>query len=575
MKWRESAVFIAVAVLTGFYYEWGVRATGFEFKWRHADLTGYYNLLARGFSEGHLYLPVEVDPKLLALKDPLDPNAGLDLPKLFDAVLYGRHYYLYHGAGPAVLMFWPWRVATGWDLPEGFALFVFCFGGYLFAAGTLVSLLRMTGAEVSGWALAAMLVALGFCTSVPFLLNRVWVYEIAIGGGYFCVAAGLFFLLRGLRSGRAQWLAAAGLMLGMAVACRPHLGIVAGFGLVAAVLAVRRRALAYAIPLVLTGVAIGAYNFARFGNPLEFGLPYQITGPGQGLLHLRVENILPGLYYMLFTRPQFTNVFPWVLMAWPPRVVPRPSSYFVEPIAGAMFLAPFLPMAAVTLFMRRLGSIRWVVVLSAVSVLAFLIATGLSTQRYEVDFLPLLVLAAMAGFGVCIGKTSGAWRVVASCLLAGTVTFGVVVNLAMGITGPYDDLLKNKPARYIRIAKWFSPLGRLRPEVNPAIAVDFSAAVKMQPDHLREDLFSTGRLPWGYELFLDHLNGKPVLVSRFGGADVTREMTPGAGLVGFRVRYARESGEMVVSANGIEVLRQKVEGLISAPAEARVRSGRG
>ena len=69
-------------------------------------------------------------------------------------------------------------------------------------------------------------------------------------------------------------------------------------------------------------------------------------------------------------------------------------------------------------------------------------------------------------------------------------------------------------------------------------------------------------------MFVDHLNGKPVLVSRFGNADVTREMAPGTAR--FRVRYARESGEMVVAADGAEVLRQKVEGLVSAPAEVRV-----
>jgi hypothetical protein len=72
-------------------------------------------------------------------------------------------------------------------------------------------------------------------------------------------------------------------------------------------------------------------------------------------------------------------------------------------------------------------------------------------------------------------------------------------------------------------------------------------------------------------LFVDHLNGKPVLISRFGSVDVTREMTPG--VVSFRVRYAWESGEMVVAGDGVEVLRQKVEGLVSAPAETRVLTG--
>ena len=48
-------------------------------------------------------------------------------------------------------------------------------------AGTLLLLLRKAGVEVKPWVLGLMLLALAFCQSVPFLLSRVWVYEIAIG----------------------------------------------------------------------------------------------------------------------------------------------------------------------------------------------------------------------------------------------------------------------------------------------------------------------------------------------------------------------------------------------------------
>ena len=567
MKWRQTAVFLVVSALAGCYYEWGVRATGTEFLWHHNDLTGYYNYLTRGFTEGHLYLPVEPDPRLLALPDPLDPNAGNDLPKLFDAVLYNRHYYLYHGVGPAVMLFLPWRLISGNDLPEGFALFVFGFGGYLFAAGTLLLLLRKAGVEVKPWVLGLMLLALAFCQSVPFLLSRVWVYEIAIGGGYFCVAAGLYFLARSLESQRVVWPAAAGLMLTMAVACRPHLGIVTGLGLIAAAFALRRRVVAFVVPMVIVGVAIGIYNFERFGSPFDFGLHYQLTGAYQGVLHLRAENVLPGLYYMLFTRPEFTNIFPWVLIPWPPRSVPRPPLYFVEPIVGALFLAPFVPMAFVALFLRLLGALRWVVVLSGGAIVCFLITTGLSTQRYEVDFLPLLGLAAMAAFGVCIARTKGVARIGLSCGLAASVVFGLVVNLAMGIAGPYDDLMKNKPARYVAIAKWFSPASGLRPQLNPPVAADFSAPVATGPEHFRQDLLSAGRQPWQYELFLDHLSGKPVLVSKFAGANLTKEMPLSAAPVPFHVAFMPQTQEMIVAANGAEVFRHKLDALITAPAQ--------
>jgi hypothetical protein len=175
-KW---IVFGLLACAVAAYYKWEVRAAGNDFAW-HQDLTGYYNYLAQGFVQGHLYLPIEPDPRLLALPDPIDPKAGLDLPKLFDGVLYNRRYYLYHGAGPAVMLFAPYRLVTHHDLPENYALYLFCFGGFLFYALTLMRLV-----EVKAWLLAVMLIALACCQSIPFLMTRIWVYELAIAGGYF------------------------------------------------------------------------------------------------------------------------------------------------------------------------------------------------------------------------------------------------------------------------------------------------------------------------------------------------------------------------------------------------------
>jgi hypothetical protein len=98
-------------------------------------------------------------------------------------------------------------------------------------------MLDMANARPRPWLLAGLILALGICQGIPYLLSRVWVYEIAIGGGYFCIAAAIFFLIRG-------YCAASGLMFGMAIACRPHLvlaGLIALLG-VAMFSGVRSRA---------------------------------------------------------------------------------------------------------------------------------------------------------------------------------------------------------------------------------------------------------------------------------------------------------------------------------------------
>src|SRR6476661_6932139 len=87
-----------------------------RFEWGR-DLDGPYDLLGRAFLSGHLHLPIEPRPELLALKDPWDSRFNIPY-RVLDLVLYNRHYYLYHGAAPALLFFTPWRLLTRHDLPE-------------------------------------------------------------------------------------------------------------------------------------------------------------------------------------------------------------------------------------------------------------------------------------------------------------------------------------------------------------------------------------------------------------------------------------------------------------------------
>jgi hypothetical protein len=85
------------AVLIGGLYLWCVHATGEKFIWGYT-LDEYYNKLAQGFTAGHLYLPIEPAPALLALPDPWDTSKNASL-RAGDLVLYNRHYYLYQGVG--------------------------------------------------------------------------------------------------------------------------------------------------------------------------------------------------------------------------------------------------------------------------------------------------------------------------------------------------------------------------------------------------------------------------------------------------------------------------------------------
>jgi hypothetical protein len=201
---------------------------------------------------------------------------------------------------------------------------------------------------------------------------------------------------------------------------------------------------------------------------------------------------------------------------------------------------------------------------SALAILFFLTTTGLTTQRYAVDFLPLLVLAALAVFADLDNKAL-------NIALAASVAFGVVVNAAMGINGPYSEIVHNKPVRYIKIARFFSPVASWRPQLNPPFDVTFRAAIVKKHDYERRDLFFAGQLPYRYEVFLDQHDGKAELASAYHFVTVSREMPFSDTPVELEAKYLPETGEAVVTSNGVELLRQKLGTLIAAPADISVR----
>ncbi len=280
---------------------------------------GYYDFLARAFAHGKLYLPIEPQPELLALPNPWEDPAN-ERFRVLDTVLYQRHFYLYHGAAPILLLFTPWYLLTRHDLPENFAAFLLALGGYFFLSLLFLQLLSFLSRSISAALSLLCLLALGIGTAVPFLLHRALLYEVAIACGFCCVSAGFYFLFRCLTSirGRVLWSSLSGLSFGLAIGCRPHLGLAAVCAFVLLLVLSdpaerfkRKDLLAFALPVIACGLAITAYNYARFGNPLEFGLRYQLGESSYQNVRLSLVNVVPGLYYLLLCPPDLVPEFPF------------------------------------------------------------------------------------------------------------------------------------------------------------------------------------------------------------------------------------------------------------------------
>ncbi|MBM3761888.1 MAG: hypothetical protein FJW36_16770 [Acidobacteria bacterium] len=379
MRPRLSLALVAFAICA--YYLWASQ------RFNPLSPNGYYNYLARGWAEGHLYVPIAPDPRLLAQPNPYDPNLPDEI-KIHDMVLYKGRYYLYHGAGPALAAFYPYKKLTGKDLPESIAVFFFVSIAFIANALTLLHLKPTTT--------PLQLAALGLANGIPFLLHRIFVYEVAIAFGQATLSIATALLIRNQN----RW---GGFVLGLVVLSRPHL-------LLAAIFAKPRCWLTVPIGLLIAAV----YNQLRFGSPFEFGLRYLISGPGQQQPSFQVDWLLPSLYLFLLEPPTWLREFPFI-------AIPRnntsiiPPHFFHENIMGALWLSPF------ALAQRPI----WRLALPALAILGFLCCTGWVTQRYAIDFLPRLVLAALAA-----PATS---RLQIPLILA-----AIALNVLSHIQGPYN-----------------------------------------------------------------------------------------------------------------------------------------
>ena len=473
------------------YYLWTASSSGFPFRFSAEDHS-YYNLLARGFLSGHLYLPVDPPPQLLALPDPFDPaqNAAY---RLHDASLYKGKYYFYFGPTPVVLLFAPFYSVTGLYFPESLAIALFAFGGLLLACLLLWHLIQWFLPETPRWQLILAVLCLGFCNYAPVLLRRPDVYEAAISCGYcaflgaaYCFATGI------LRPGLpCRWRMGWGsFLLGLAAGSRIFLIIPGGLVLALACWLLLRSlnsgksslrwtaegVAGLALPFGGVIFLLGLYNRLRFDSWVQFGLQYQLAAIKTGNFQLFDLRRVPyDFYFYALHGPKLDHVFPF-FHANGQGPFRFPSEYFggawVEPVVGFLSGAPvtyllFLtPLLLPKLAEARRGAVQVVMLAMAVGLVIVMFLSGAAnpTMRYLVDYSTFLLLASVLvwflGAEFLREKRSRLLIPFHICVV-GAIGYGMVAIAAMSLTGYYDLLRGSQPATYARIREVFAPVERM------------------------------------------------------------------------------------------------------------------
>ncbi|HTP31140.1 MAG TPA: hypothetical protein VMJ75_03135 [Candidatus Acidoferrales bacterium] len=380
----------------------------------HGATSEYYPLLTDGFRSGHTSLPVTPRAELLALPNPYDPIDSAPY-RLHDASLYRGKYYLYFGPTPVLTLFLPYRLLTGRHLPSRAAVALFSAAGFACSCALFFLVARRERWDCPPWLASAAVLSLGTSCGVLFLVVRPSFYEVAISAGYCFLAAGFFLAARALGSDspRLALLTAAGLCFGLAAGCRPNFVLVAI--LIAALVCFHLRshrmsAAAFVAPVILCGLVLAWYNYARFGSPFEFGARYELTNGYQNqrtMFTFGLANIVPGFYYLVFTPPWIGSHYPFLglndatgVFATLPdgfSVGPNIGLLWAAPVALLAFMAPLIWSRGRVSSFCALPSSRFIIgALCAVGfgMTALFVLLGWSNGRYNVDFMPgLLILA--------------------------------------------------------------------------------------------------------------------------------------------------------------------------------------
>ena len=392
------------------WYAW-VPAS-FHARWLTTHPTDYNHELTDALLAGQLHLARVPDLRLVTLPDPYDPAANA-VYRINDLSYYRGRYYLYHSAVPALTVFAPVKLLTGRYLSPAAAVWVFCVIGAGASLALLLGLRERLAPRCPTPVVAGAALALTCAQGAHVVLRDGMLNQVPIAAAYGFLMLGLLALWRARPEARhpAAWLVLGSLALGLAIASRPNYLFAVALALLVVVFARWRQAggrwsgrlvrdlLAAGLPVgcLVTGLLV--YNYARFGDPREFGMRYMLGGWDQRALPtLAWGNFAENAYHYLLAPGVYSLSFPFVT---------APSWQAIGLLLHAPFvwLALLLPVvlrskddAARTFCLTLLG-----VWLANFTLLLFLpsgnnaaVLTS-ANARYLLDFQPALMLLAAAG----------------------------------------------------------------------------------------------------------------------------------------------------------------------------------
>lgn len=401
--------------------------------------TYFYDELATAFSHGSLALEVDVNQELLSLNDPYNPYKRKEISYPLDYSLYNGRYYLYFGPVPALFLVVLKFIGFGiiGDHPLTFA---FVCGMFIFEVLIILHIQKVFFRNIPDWVIWLCILFVGLASPTAWLLTDARVYEVALAAGQTFFLAGFYFNLTSISKDTISLkrLLIGGILWSFAIGSRLSLVLTVGFVALVIVLFLlyhaRTRKLDSKVwlppiiflftPMLVGGLFLAWYNWARFGSVFETGFYYQLTSAYLQKFYEILFSpiyILPNSYEYLIGKPKLLSEFPFLqpirargALRFP--FINLPAIYHTRAVTGIIYTTPFIVFAGLPIFhlftewIKRKKEIK---VDSQSTLLNFIIIgllvsffTGFSAivsyfwveLRFITEFSPSLILLSVIGF---------------------------------------------------------------------------------------------------------------------------------------------------------------------------------
>jgi hypothetical protein len=213
--------------------------------------------------------------------------------------------------------------------------------------------------------------------------------------------------------------------------------------------------------MVACGIALGWYNYVRFGNPMEFGTTYRLASfslnprSAEYATEPKVDAVLRSAREFLFVTPQVDTNMPFLHTVLINPLAGRSGPpLWTEGMVGLIPVAPFVLLGWLTpLILRKRviasglldGASAWLLnamYWSALGVFVVLCIIGWVVGRYLVDFAPVLTFEGTL-VSVMLWQTlrTRLVKYLFSSAVSAIVIYGALSNVALA-TPTVDQIVR-------------------------------------------------------------------------------------------------------------------------------------